>query len=108
VSPPAEPGAYPTELKEWLFILGRGSYSASNLSTLPQAGINFIIPLSSAVKVFSALLSTNRRKFSDLNNSFVFGDEVLFHVQATVEINQIILEKKISSGTVASGRLCMS
>jgi hypothetical protein len=80
------------QLKERLFILDRGFYSASNLSTLHQAGIKFIIPMSSAVKVFSALLFTNRRKLSDLNNSFVFGDEVLFHVQAPVEINQIIFQ----------------
>jgi transposase len=80
------------QLKERLFILDRGFYSASNLSTMHQVQIKFIIPMSSAVKVFSALLSQNRRKLSDLNTSFVFGDEVLFHVQDTVEINQIILQ----------------
>jgi transposase len=80
------------QLKERLFILDWGFYSASNLSTMHQVQIKFIIPMSSAVKVFSALLSQNRRKLSDLNTSFVFGDEVLFHVQDTVEINQIILQ----------------
>ena len=74
------------QLKERLFILDRGFYSASNLSTLHQAQIKFIIPMSRAVKVFSALLSQNRRKLSDLNTSFVFGEEVLFHLQDTVEI----------------------
>jgi transposase len=80
------------QLKERLFILDRGFYSASNLSTMHQAQIKFIIPMSRAVKVFSALLSQNRRKLSDLNTSFVFGEEVLFHVQDTVEINQLILQ----------------
>lgn len=80
------------QLKERLFILDLGFYSASNLATMHQAQIKFIIPMSRAVKVFSVLLSKNRRKLSDLNTSFVFGDEVLFHIQDTVEINQLILQ----------------
>ena len=39
--------------------------------------------------MFSTLLAKNKRALADLNNSFVFGDQVLFHVQDPVEINQI-------------------
>jgi transposase len=52
-------------------------------------GYKFIIPMPTSVKLFSTLLSKNRQKLSDLNNSFVFGDQVLFHVHDTAEINQI-------------------
>jgi transposase len=80
------------QLKEKLFVVDRGFYSASNLSLMHQAQIPFIIPMSRSVKLFSALLSKNKRKLSDLNNSFVFGDQVLFHVQDRVEINQITFQ----------------
>jgi transposase len=80
------------QLKERSFVVDRGFYSASNLSLMHQAQIRFIIPMSRSVKLFSALLSKNKRKLSDLNNSFVFGDQVLSHVQDRVEINQITFQ----------------
>jgi transposase len=80
------------QLKERLFVLDRGFYSASNLSTMHQAQITCIIPMSRSVKLFSALLSKNKRKLSDLNRSFIFADQVLFHVQETVKINQITFQ----------------
>ena len=72
--------------------MDRGFYSASNLATMHHAKITFIIPLSRSVKLFSTLLFENKRKLSDLNNSFVFGEEVIFHVQDRVEINQIVFQ----------------
>jgi hypothetical protein len=72
--------------------MDRGFYSASNLATRHHAQIGFIIPLSRSVKLFSTLLFKNRRRLSDLNNSFVFGEEVIFHVEDRVEINQSVFQ----------------
>jgi transposase len=80
------------QLKERLFVMDRGFYSASNLATMHQAQLAFLIPLSRSVKLFSTLLFKNRRKLSDLNNSFVFGEEVVFQVEDRVEINQIVFQ----------------
>jgi transposase len=80
------------QLKERLFVMDRGFYSASNLATMHQAQLAFLIPLSRSVKLFSTLLFKNKRKLSDLNNSFVFGEEVVFHVEDRVEINQIVFQ----------------
>jgi transposase len=80
------------QLKGRLFVMDRGFYSASNLATMHHAQIVFIIPLSRSVKLFSTLLFKNRRKLSDLNNSFVFGEEVIFHVEDRVEINQSVFQ----------------
>lgn len=80
------------QLKRRLFVMDRGFYSASNLAALHHAEITFVIPLSRSVKLFSTLLFENKRKLSDLNNSFVFGEEVIFHVQDHVEINQIVFQ----------------
>jgi transposase len=76
------------QLTQMLLVLDRGFYSASNLFKMHQAKVKFIIPMPTSVKLFSTLLSKNRQKLSDLNNSFVFGDQVLFHVHDTAEINQ--------------------
>lgn len=80
------------QLKEMLFVLDRGFYSAGNLSKMHHAEIKFIIPMTTSVKLFSTLLSQNKRKLSDLSNGFVFGEEVLFHVRDAVEINQILFQ----------------
>ena len=48
------------QLKERLFVVDRGFYSASNLSLMNQAQITFIIPMSRSVKLFSALLPKNK------------------------------------------------
>jgi transposase len=80
------------QLKERLFVLDRGFYSANNLCTMHQTPIKFIIPMSRSVKLFSTLLARNKRALADLTNSFVFGDQVLSHVQDTVEINQITFQ----------------
>jgi hypothetical protein len=49
-------------------------------------------PMPASIKLFPTLLSKNRQKLSDLNNSFVFGDQVLFHAHGTAEINQITFQ----------------
>ena len=75
------------ELKETVFVLDRGFYSASNLLKIKDSNIEFVIPLSRSVKIFSSLLSDNKRNLSNPTNLFIFKDEVLFHVRKTISIN---------------------
>ena len=78
------------QLKKRLFVVDRGFYSASNLSLMNQAQITFIIPMSRSVKLFSALLSKNKRKLSDLNNSFVFGDQLFFTCKTRLRLIRLL------------------
>ena len=82
-------------LKERLLVLDRGFYSASNLCTMDQTPIKFMIPLSRSVKWCSTLLARNKRALANLTNSFVFGDQVFSHGQDTVEINQLTFQAQL-------------
>jgi transposase len=80
------------ELTDILFVMDRGFYSAANLSNMNQTPIKFIIPLPRSVKLFSTLLSKHTKKLSNLENTFLFNDEVLFYVQESTKINQVPIQ----------------
>jgi transposase len=79
-------------LQEILFIMDRGFYSASNIEHLEQNQMTFLIPLPMSVKHFSRLRAKHARHLSNPMNSFRFKDEVLYHIQDSIEINQVQLQ----------------
>jgi transposase len=83
------------ELKDILFVMDRGFYSKANLSDMKQSEVRFIIPMPRTVNLFSALVNENIQKLSDLTNSFLFKDEILFHTEESVRINKVSLHANL-------------
>jgi transposase len=79
-------------VQEILFVMDRGFYSATNLSHMKQAQLTFLIPLPKSVKLFSSLLSKHTRQLTNPSHSFLFQDEVLYHLQDSTTINTVDLQ----------------
>ncbi len=79
-------------LQDIVFVMDRGFYSAANLSQMEQSQIIFLIPLPMSVNLFSSLRSKHARHLSNPVNSFLFKDEVLYHIQDSVDINKVQLQ----------------
>ena len=67
-------------------ILDRGFYSALNLDKMAEMSIKFIIPLPRTNKSFFSLLDDNKKQLSDYRNAFLFKEEILFHTQGSIKI----------------------
>jgi transposase len=80
------------ELQEMLFVMDRGFYSATNLAHMEQAHITFLIPLPRSVNDFSSLRAKHARQLASPMNSFLFNEEVLYHLQDAIEINKVSLQ----------------
>lgn len=80
------------ELQEILFVMDRGFYSAANVGHMDHSQIKFLIPLPMSVKHFSSLRAKHARHLSNPVNSFLFKDEVLYHIQDSIEINKVRLQ----------------
>lgn len=80
------------KMKDILLILDRGFYSANNLEEMAKRNLKFIIPLPKSNNLFFHLVRSNKKKWSDYRNAFLLPEEVLFHIQESVEIKQKIFE----------------
>jgi transposase len=79
-------------LQEILFVMDRGFYSATNLAHMKEAQLRFLIPLPRSVKLFSSLRAKHARQLSNPANSLLFKDEVLYHLQDSIAINNVNLQ----------------
>jgi transposase len=79
-------------VQDTLFVMDRGFYSATNVSHMKHAQLTFLIPLPKSVTLFSSLLSKHARQLTNPTNSFLFNDEVLYHVQDSITINTVNLQ----------------
>jgi transposase len=61
------------------------------VAQLDQNHITFLIPLPMSVKQFSSLRAKHARHLSNPANSFLFKDEVLYHIRDSIEINKVFL-----------------
>jgi transposase len=82
-------------LKDIIFVLDRGFYSAHNIKEMNKNKISFISPMPFSVKIASALVSKNNTKLNNTENAFVFKKDLLFHVQEKIFINDVSLSAHI-------------
>ncbi len=80
------------ELKDIVFVMDRGFYSAANLGSMAESHLTFLLPMPRSVNLFFSLLSKYTHLLSNLTQAFLFHDDVLFHVKAPTEINHVSLQ----------------
>lgn len=80
------------DLQTSLFVLDRGFYSATNLRTMGQSQIRFLLPLPRSVKAFTTLRAKQYRHLTHPANAFLFNEQVLFHSQDATVIDQLALQ----------------
>jgi transposase len=80
------------DLKDVVFVMDRGFYSAANLGSMAKSHLTFLLPMPRSVNLFSSLLSQYTRQLSNLTHAFLFHDDVLFHVNVPTEINHVSLQ----------------
>jgi len=73
-------------LKEFLFVLDRGFYSASNIKELNEKGIGFLLPLSWRTKIARGLISRYHRELLSPINGFYWEKKAMFHTKKEIEI----------------------
>jgi transposase len=80
------------ELRESVFVLDRGFYRATNLVNMAQSQMRFLLPLPRSVNLFSTLRAKHTGHLSNPANSFLFRDEVLFYVQDSIALSNLVLQ----------------
>jgi len=76
-------------VKDFLFILDRGFYSAKNIRELKEDGIGFVIPLSWVTKIARQLVTQYQRELLSPVNGFYYRKRAMFHVRREVEISGV-------------------
>lgn len=72
--------------------MDRGFYSATNVGHMARSQIRFLIPRPRSVQLFSSLRGKHERQLSSPMNSFLFNNEVLYHLQDSIAINKVPLQ----------------
>ena len=74
------------EVKDVMFILDRGFYSASNIEDMDLQGIRFIIPLPFSTKLSSQLISQSKSELSSPLNGFYYRNRLMFHIEREKDV----------------------
>ena len=83
------------EVKDVMFILDRGFYSASNIEDMDLQGIRFIIPLPFSTKLSSQLISQSQSELSSPLNGFYYRNRLMFHIERDTSISKVNLKAHI-------------
>jgi transposase len=79
------------DLDQTLFVMDRGFYSASNLASITDTSLKFLLPLPRTVTLFSDLVAQYRHALTKLTTSFLFHADVLCHLPVMTTVGQIPL-----------------
>lgn len=82
-------------MKESLFVLDRGFYSAANIEKMNEENINFLIPLPKTTSMFSKLIEQSRGLDKDVDKLFSYKQEVLAYQKQNLMLGELNLDAHI-------------
>lgn len=82
-------------MKESLFVLDRGFYSATNIEKLQEEKIEFLVPLPKTTSIFSKLLHQSNSLDKSFDKLFSYKEEVLAYDKQKLKLGQVELEAHI-------------
>jgi transposase len=75
-------------LKDFLFVLDRGFFSTGNICKMNEKtlGVRFIQPLPFSLNKAKQLIKLHKKQLSNVNNNFLYGNELLSHFRSEVDL----------------------
>ncbi|MGC9523851.1 MAG: IS1634 family transposase, partial [Anaerolineae bacterium] len=83
------------KLKQIIFILDRGFYSASNIREMEEESIDFLIPFPFKVKQAITLISKHKSILQSPLSAFKFKKEVIYYIKDNIVLDDINLTAHI-------------
>jgi transposase len=82
-------------MKESLFVMDRGFYSATNIEKMNEESIKFLIPLPKTTSMFSKLIEQSKGLDKDVDKLFSYKQEVLAYQKLNLRLGEINLDAHV-------------